>query len=499
MTQENRFNLIDEPWIPIADAGRVSLRQVFSDSTYRALGGNPVQKIALTKLLLAIAQAACTPQDDQEWAELGPTGVAKKCLTYLEQWHDRFWLYGEKPFLQMPSIVQAKKQPFGAVLPDVATGNTTILLQSNVQQDLSNAECALLLVVLMSFSLGGKKTDNSVVLSKDYPGKNNEKGKPKTGGPGTSLGFMGFLHSFLIAETLLGTLWLNLFTHEQVQSLSVYPQGIGEAPWQNMPEGEACPVAKQLQESLMGRLIPISRFCLLADGELHYSEGIVHPSYKDGVVDPTVAVDHSKNNPKVLWVDPEKRPWRQLTALLSFIKQSDSFGFDCYQIRCGVVRARENKVKSFGIWSGGLRVSSNAGEQYVSGFDDFVESSVFFDSKWIGEEWYTRLEGEMSALDDVSKKVYATTLSFFRDQNMEGKKRAAKASNLFWQLSEHQFQNLVNACDNSEQAILLRKRLRKTFANAAQKSYDTFCPKSTARQLDAWAKNRPDLRHYLSR
>ena len=51
---ERRFNLIDEPWLPIVDVGRVSLRQVFSEPSYRALGGNPVQKIALMKLLLAL-------------------------------------------------------------------------------------------------------------------------------------------------------------------------------------------------------------------------------------------------------------------------------------------------------------------------------------------------------------------------------------------------------------------------------------------------------------
>ena len=68
MSTENRFNLIEEPWIPFVDVGLVSLRQIFTHSGYRALGGNPVQKIALTKLLLAIAQAAATPADDEAWA-----------------------------------------------------------------------------------------------------------------------------------------------------------------------------------------------------------------------------------------------------------------------------------------------------------------------------------------------------------------------------------------------------------------------------------------------
>ena len=47
----DRFNLIDEPWIPVVDKGLVSLKQVFSEPCLRALGGNPVQKIALMKLL----------------------------------------------------------------------------------------------------------------------------------------------------------------------------------------------------------------------------------------------------------------------------------------------------------------------------------------------------------------------------------------------------------------------------------------------------------------
>ena len=100
---ENRFNLVDEPWVPVVDVGRVSLAQLFSQQDYRALGGNPVQKIALTKLLLAIAQAACTPEDDDDWASIRPEGLSEKCLEYLNKWHDRFYLYGEKPFLQMPA------------------------------------------------------------------------------------------------------------------------------------------------------------------------------------------------------------------------------------------------------------------------------------------------------------------------------------------------------------------------------------------------------------
>ena len=173
------FNLIDEPWIPIADVGRVSLRQIFSVSSYLALGGNPVQKIAITKLLLAIAQAAYTPKDDDEWQTLGAEGVAKYGLAYLDKWHDYFYLYGEKPFLQMPQIINSTTQSFGAVLPEIATGNTTVLNSIQTESQLSDADKAILIVQLMGFGLGGKKTDNAIVLSTGYLGKTNGKGNFK--------------------------------------------------------------------------------------------------------------------------------------------------------------------------------------------------------------------------------------------------------------------------------------------------------------------------------
>lgn len=488
---ENKFSLLNEPWIPIVDVGRVGLRQLFSDPCYRALGGNPVQKIALTKLLLAIAQAAYTPEDNDDWGALGYQGLAEKCLQYLDKWQDRFYLYGEKPFLQMPAISKAKEQSLGAVLPEIATGNTTIYNAIQIEKELSDADKALLILTLMGFALAGKKTDNTIVLSEGYTEKRKPNGKGMSGKSGTSLGFMGFLHNFLQGASILETLWFNLLTQEKITDFGLYPQGVGVAPWEEMPQGEACPIAKQLQQTLMGRLIPLSRFCLLSEKGLHYSEGITHPDYKSGVVDSSVAVNFSLKVPKIIWVDTERRPWRFLIALLGFM-EANSGGFECYNLKMGLLRAREQSSK-IGIWSGGLRVSSNAGEQYCSGSDDFVESSVFVDSDHLGEVWYQQLKLEMEELDQLARIVDEATLGFFKTQSSEGKSQAANASNLFWQLCEHKFQNLVYACEDVKKT----NALRKTFAGFANKSYDSYCFKGTARQIDAWAKNRPNFSKYL--
>jgi len=349
-----------------------------------------------------------------------------------------------------------------------------------------------LTVSLMGFGLGGKKTDNSMVLTPGYTGKTNDKGKPATGKPGPSVGFYGFMHNFLIGQSVPETLWLNLLTVEQLQQLHIYSGGLGIVPWEIMPIGEACDTAKSLQTSLAGRLLPLSRFCLLTETGLHYSEGIAHQGYKESMIDPSVSVDFSGKDPKVIWVDPEKRPWRFLTALLGFLSQTGNPGFDCYQLRFGLLRAR-SKVERLGIWSGGLRVRNNAGEQYVSGTDDFVESLIMLPQQILGTLWFANLQLEMTELDQLSKIVYSATLNYFENQNMKNKAPAGLASNQFWQLCERKFQDLVYVCDDFNKT----KAQRKIFARFANQAYDCFCAKDTARQLDAWAKNRPNLGKYL--
>lgn len=491
---ENRFNLVEEPWIPVADFGLASLRQIFTDPSLRALGGNPVLKIAITKLLLAISQAAFTPKDEDEWREIGADGIAEKAINYLEEKKDLFWLYGEKPFLQMVEISKAGIQKYGAVQYYIATGNTTVLNQSQVDKDLTDAEKAQLLISIMGFAPGGKKTDNSVVLSKDYTGKSNDKGKPSTGKPGPSLGFAGYLHNLLTGNNLRATIWLNIISQEQIADIPFFISGVGTPPWEQMPEGENCETANRLKNSYMGRLVSLNRFILLKNEGLHYSEGISHPSHKEGGFDLTIAVDFSKD-PKAIWVDPEKRPWRQLTSLLSFFSVDQKNSLDCRQLRFGVLRAK-NAIPEFSIWSGGINVSSNAGEQFVTGMNDFVESEITLYSKSLGEIWFQKLKEEMTILDDFSKSIYASTMGYFKKLKSDGKKTASLASNLYWQLCEQKFQDLINACDDATGRA--PKKLRYEFANFVNKAYNTYCPCDTARQLDAWAANRPNIGKYLT-
>jgi CRISPR system Cascade subunit CasA len=487
--QKNRFNLVEECWVPIAGGKPASLMDLFTKKSLASFGGNPIEKIALTKLALAVAQAACTPDDENEWGKLGANGLARAANKYLEENKDLFWLYGKRPFLQMPSVDTAEKQPYGALLPMVATGNTTVLIQSQIPRELSDPEKALLLVTLMSFAAGGKKVDNSLVLSKDYTGKS------KAAKPGPSLGYLGYLHSFVKGENLIDTIWLNILTKRDIKALPM-EGGLGIPPWERMPTGENDRGANLIRKSYLGRLVPLSRFVLLSDDGVHYSEGVDFANHKSGQWDPSITVDNS-SKPKAIWVDPEKRPWRQLTALLSFLETQAERSYECLQVRYAVQRLAKPSKKSrrFYIWSGGLRVSFKAGEQFATGLDDFVESEISIGSGQLSEPWFLALKHEMIELDSLSRYLFKSIAGYYSQFSSDGQKQAVKAANAFWVLCEPHCQELVDSCDSPDSDS--RQKMRRQFFAYAVNTYNRFCPRDSSRQIEAWAKNRLKANTYL--
>lgn len=492
---ENAFNLIDESWIPVVDKGLVSLRSIFADESFSALGGTAVDKITVTKLLLAIAQAAAPVANNQEWQSLGVEGLREKANNYLDRYYDKFFLYGKAPFLQMPEINSTILQSYAAASPQIASGNNTIIFESQTKGAFSDADKALLLVQLMSMALGGKKTDNSVILTPNYRGKLNEKGKPSSSKSGPSVGFFGYLHSFLQGSSITETLWFNLLTEEDIEGYRMFPQGIGVPPWEEMPQGEACPVAARLSGSLMGRLVPLNRFCLLKEDGFHYSEGIAYPDYNSGVTDPSVTCNFSGKKPRVIWVNPEKRPWRELTSILQFINSESQQGFESFGL-CRCLGRVFKSVPSFGLWSGGIRVSNNAGEQYLTGSDDFVESEVRFESENFGLDWFTIFKEEMTLLEKISDILYGRVAGYFKELKSEGGNIAKIAVNNLWQLFERDLSSLVSICDKNVPAGS-RLKFRGKMVAIALDLYNQHCPHGTAKQMLAWVQNKPNFSKLL--
>lgn len=524
---ENRFNLIDEPWIPIAGYGRASLREVFSPNQFHFLGGNPVQKIAVLKLLLAIAQAAATPKDEEEWQALGTEGLAAKCLAYLEKWHDRFYLYGDKPFLQMPAIEKlinerterclkaaktaGKKQEaeasgipkgFGAgVYPDLPSENNTFFSFTLAEQSLNEAEQAVFLVTLMNFAFGGKRTESDLktldgqILGSQYSAK-----------AGVSLGgFEGYLHSFVLSGSIIQDVWFNLLTEENIFKFNMWPEGIGKPLWEQLPESESCNRATSYKQSYLASLVAFCRFTLLKEKGIFYMDGLSYPTIKEGWFEPSLILNRTGKEIKARYTNPEKKPWRELESLLSFVSSGSNQGFVSEGLKMSITRLKMAKIENMHIWVGGIKVSVNSGDQSVKQSDDFAESLIYIPTKILGENWFNQFKIEMEALEQLSSRIWVATIGYFKTlkadngkdiNNTHAGKMAKQAQSLFWQLCERNFQELVNNCEYTEEQNLARQKLRKIFAAYQHQAFDTFCPNETARQIDAWAKNRPNNYKY---
>ncbi len=522
---ENRYNLIDEPWIPVADHGRVSLRQVFSQSEYRSLGGNPVQKIALLKLLLAIAQAAVTPEDEPEWKTLGVQGLAERCLAYLDQWHDRFYLYGERPFLQIPEVISAinsrttskmasctsksKKaeveksglpKKFGSgFYPDLPSSNNTHLSHTMMEKELTESERAVFLVTLMNFSFGGKRVEAGMISLGGA-----ELGSRYSAPSGPSLGGKyGYLHCFILTGSVLSDIWVNLLTHKDISALNRWPDGVGRAIWEKMPKHESDERSELYRASYMSTLVSLSRFVLLRGSGIYYLDGINYPKVSDGWYESSLILD--ANELKAKYADLSKKPWRELGAILSLTLSGSSKGYECFSLSKGLERCRD-VVPEFSIFIGGLRLSENSGDQSVKKDDDFVESTVWISSDAIGSLMITRLEMEMKSLELLANTLWGKVVSYFKELKADNGKRintthagrmASEATGVFWYLCEKDFQELVYRCDPREEDTRTLQPIRNRFAGYVQQTYDQFCPRETARQLDAWAKCRPNNSKYL--
>jgi CRISPR system Cascade subunit CasA len=490
----SKFNLIDEAWIPVEGRERASLCDVFKDRNLESLGGNATQKVSLLKLLLAIAHVASPVRDEEEWRSLGDDGLGERCLEYLREKKDCFWLYGDRPFLQMPVLGQLvggkEKQPLVPspigknYLPDLPAENDTIIFQSQVNRQLTDAEKAIFIISIMNYGLGGKRTVKELSFSDGSWRRETKSAKP---GPSVG-GYQGYLNSCLWGTSIRETVWLNLLTRENLDRFERWKRKELIAPWERMPDIRDEDFFMEYREGFMATLCGLSRFVLLKDDGVIYAEGIPYPSHKEGWKEPFLS---QTVDGKPRWLDGTKRPWRELQSLLSASFNGND-PYTCPQISLLLGRTRLVR-DTFGIWSGGLQIRGNAGDYSVKQTDDFIESLVMLHADDLGSEWFNALCIEMRWLDELSFRIYQSVKRYFMDLGDKQSPIVPKAQEMFWTLCEGLFQHLVDS--------LLRKHdllvCRRLFTMYARQSYDFYCSNEGSRQMTAWAKNRPKLWDYL--
>ena len=233
---------------------------------------------------------------------------------------------------------------------------------------------------------------------------------------------------------------------------------------------------------------------LTVGGGIRSVEGIQHPDYlQGGMIDPSVTADRTLKKPRMLWADPQKRPWRELPSLLGFLHQEESDGMRCLQRSWCVPRLAAAPVDSVRLWSGGIRLRGNAGEQYLSGSDDVVESEVSLSVSCLegGEtsDWFMSFQIGMGKLEKLGNLVYAAVAGYYKEEKADPADRAKRASLEFWQQAERFFPALVDACNQAGEEA--RNAVLRKARACALDCYSRACPQETARQLALWARHRP--------
>lgn len=182
--KDPEYNLLDEPWIPIrlldgtiTNVGLLELVERTSDIADLACE-LPTQNIAIQRLILAIAYRVATPSNEQEWAWQWNEGApTDRMLEYLEEWRDRFYLFGGRyPFMQVADLRTEKDAVSGLekIIADVPNGEQFFTTRhGKALANISAAEAARWLIHAQAYDPSGIRSgavgDSQVKGGKGYP------------------------------------------------------------------------------------------------------------------------------------------------------------------------------------------------------------------------------------------------------------------------------------------------------------------------------------------
>lgn len=163
------FNLIDEPWIPVAmrdeSNTELSLRELFARA-HEAKGFNepsPLTYVSVARFLMAVAHRALMgPESPDAWVKLWQRGQfdAATFDTYLDRWRHRFDLFDpDEPFAQAnPGDDLGDPSPLSRLLLEQASVSAVTLFDHSNDlnpRGFSPAEAARALLTAQNYAFAG--------------------------------------------------------------------------------------------------------------------------------------------------------------------------------------------------------------------------------------------------------------------------------------------------------------------------------------------------------
>lgn len=451
---EREFNLIDEPWIRVMDESckvvEISLLDAIVNAhKYKSLSGElPTQDVTVMRLILAVIHTVVSRYDYngeynkleskkkealKRWKHLWEQGYFPENAVreYLEQWHERFWLFHpDRPFGQVAGLTAGTDYNSPKLNGEISESGNKIRLFSaysgKEKLSLTYSQSARWLLYLNAYD--------------DTSAKPTKEGKAKAGGslPSPGAGWLGKLGLIYISgNNLFETLMLNLvmINKDEVQ----YEQ---KPLWEyeNISDAERTKIA--IPDNLAELYTVQSRRLLLnrCNGEV-VSYRLLGGDFFDK--------ENAFFEPMTVWRTPKKEgedytPKRHDSSRQMWREFSVMYNEKNKNRRAGVINWYEIIFGNKCIPKTYIMKTVIASVEY--GDKDFFVRNVFTDSlsmhseilSEVGANWRSDIETEIQHCEDLAKEmgIYARNLyiaSGGSDNDTEDIRKNAK-SQLYYRL-----------------------------------------------------------------
>ena len=457
------FNLIDSPWIPVRYGHKtklLSLTDLFLDSeNITDLSCVSHERIAITRLLIAIASAAVGPvQYDDELPEIKPL-IVNLSVEYLKKWHDSFDLFdANNPFLQVGNLTCESISKLEKINILLSSGSTTTWRDNagGSQRSFSPDSIARSLLAYQGFALNGRI------------GFAKWDGIPTgSGGLGTvsseAAPLHNILNTLLIGSNLLETIYLNIISVDHLDSMQ-----FGKPIWEFMPKNPKDEAAiKNATETYLGRLVFLSRTVKIID-EQHclLSNGLSYPE----LYDPFSTIVTDKDG-KPISVKPnvEQSLWRQLPAILNATTAGKP--------RCLVIHPNE----IYKIWVGGT-----AGTGGVNATIKGVVESIFQISN--PKAYIDGADFAYKNWKKLENSIKSFCITFFNNPSKNDVNYFKKSAEInYWASLDRSVYKLFKL-EQPEQPEQPEQNIQKQewerlVKNSAYEAFDLTCPKTNWKAL----------------
>jgi CRISPR type I-E-associated protein CasA/Cse1 len=475
------MNLCKNAWIPVVDNKAnhraVSLEELFQDAaSIQDLAASPPERIALTRLLVCIIQAALDgPATESDWAKCKGS-IISASLAYLKAHEGCFELYKKNGgFLQVPNLTRADNASVNKL--DLGFGENTprVWDHSATPEQVHTPEwLALHLLTCQCFALGGftgVATWNGVKIPK------NVETAPCVEG--------SMLHVLLRGHNLLDTLHLNLLTKEDIKTLDV---NWGRPMWEKMPKEMQSDT--KIVNTYLGRLVPISRAIALNPenpGQMTVTAGLRYLKLDTDHREPNTTVVMGKDKKlHYIRMDRSKNPWRELASVLA-IPKGDDVGHTALVLNHFRQMRKSNPDAEVDIWVGGVAASKS--KMIDTGEWNFKISV----SIWDGDSALDMYRAGVESAEVLSRKLAKATVAFHANlgtklKPAQKKLVGQKATRLFWSRLEVLAPILQRLSESRASPAQLEEQWNTQVYRAARDTYAKVCSHENPRQLRAFVE-----------